>query len=123
MIEEFKNSSFQNFLSAYEVKNPKSFGLIKIKSGRVVGFLEKPTVKNLDNVAPYYINPGFYIFSPKVFKEFPKKSFSVEKEVFPKLACSRQLGAFTYKGFWQDVGTEERLEQVRKMFKNKSFKI
>ena len=118
MIDKFKNSSLPNFLAAYEVKNPESFGLIKIEADKVVGFLEKPTTDSLDNNASHYINAGFYIFSPTVFKKFPQKSFLVEKEIFPQLASSNKLGVFTYKGFWTDVGVEERLKEAREIYKN-----
>ena len=57
--------------------------------------------------------PGIsYILKPAVFSDFKAgEQFSIEKDVFPKLAAADKLKAHIYDGFWTDLGTEERLEE------------
>ena len=87
----------------------RDFGLLDIDGVRIRAFLEKPT-----EPTPGYINAGCYILHPKHFEGISERSFMLEKEVFPRLAQSGELRTFIHTGFWQDVGTEERLYQVRK---------
>lgn len=116
-IKNFKKSCFQNMIVVHQVSNPKDFGLVRIKSNEVVEFLEKPKAEVFENQENKFINAGIYIFSPDVFKNIQKKVFLVEREVFPALALQGKLGAFIHRAFWYDMGTEERLKEVRKLYK------
>ena len=49
-------------------------------------------------------------------KNISKKNFSIEKDIFPKLARSGKLGFYAHRGFWTDAGTEERLREAQKHF-------
>ena len=120
-IETFQNSPFPNSIAIYRVSDPGGFGLVKTESDKVLGFIEKPTLEISEKEPNKFINAGIYILSPEVFKDIPQKSFLVEREVFPRLAAEGKLLAFFHKGFWQDIGTEERLEEVRKLSENKNF--
>lgn len=101
-------------LAVYYLKSAKDFGLIEIKDGRMTKFLEKP-----EYPIAGYISVGFYILSPEAFKGIKKTSFSIEKDVFPKLAANDNASIFIHEGYWTDAGTEERLKQARKWLKEK----
>ena len=60
-----------------------------------------------------HINAGCYILTPEIFKEIDRESFSIEKEIFPKLASQKSLSAYIHNGKWIDMGTEERLKLAR----------
>jgi len=103
----------KNVIALYEVKDATSYGLVKIKkNGQVIKFLEKPKKK-----CAGYINAGFYILYPEVFRKIKKKKFLVETDVFPKLVRQKKLCAYIHKGKWIDIGTEERLKFARNYFK------
>jgi len=98
-------------LVAYEKQNT-DFGLLKINDqGQILTFKEKPKTPTNG-----YINVGFYILEPDIFKNINKKTFSIEYNVFPKLANKGLLHSFEHKGFWTDLGTEERIKSAHNYF-------
>ena len=89
-------------------EDARDFGLLDIQDGRIRAFLEKPA-----EPVSGYINAGCYILHHKHFKDITEKAFMIEKDIFPRLAKSGELMAFLHRGFWQDVGTEVRLAEIR----------
>ncbi|MBI3026539.1 hypothetical protein HYY70_00345 [Candidatus Woesearchaeota archaeon] len=68
-----------------------SYGTAILDGDLVVDFQEKPK-----HYSTNIVNAGIYIFNPEVFEIF-EKDFSLEKNLFPKLARIKQLvGFFTY---------------------------
>ena len=116
-IDGFKKSPPKNQMLICKCQNPKDFGVVEIKENLVLRFLEKPAINDLKQNPNQFINSGIYILSPDIFKKFPQKIFSVERQVFPQLVVKKQLGAFLHEGFWMDAGTEERLKIARKIYK------
>lgn len=86
----------------------RDFGLLDVAGGRIRAFLEKP--KELQSG---FINAGCYILHPEHLRDAPARSFMLEQEIFPKLAAAGLLQAVAHGGFWQDLGTEERLAGVQ----------
>lgn len=86
----------------------RDYGYIKLSGLKITDFLEKT---NQDKVG--WVNAGFYILTPEVFKEKRSTPFSIERDVFPKLAKQGKLYAFPYEGYWIDVGTVERLNKAK----------
>lgn len=106
-LEHHKRIPEGNFISVYEVEDARDFGLLKLEGNQILKFSEKPKEERTG-----FINAGFYILHPRVFKEFPQDSFSVETEIFPALARENKLFYYLHKGFWTDLGTETRLAQA-----------
>jgi NDP-sugar pyrophosphorylase family protein len=104
-----RNKELMGSLAAWQCPDARDYGLMKIRDGLVREFLEKENKRQKG-----YINAGFYILSPKVFQGIKKKTFSIEKEIFPRLSQRGQLAAYMHKGRWLDVGTEERLLWAKK---------
>lgn len=111
-----KRLSFEEILGAMAIfytQDVSEMGMIKVKNDRVAQFIEKP-----DYQSSGYINAGMYILSPQAFKvkEFKSKkqgeAFSIEKEIFPKLAEDDQLLAYVHRGLWTDIGTEDGLAKA-----------
>lgn len=112
---DFFEKKKKNVIAVWRTKNALSYGLVKFKKdGQVIKFLEKPKKK-----IGGYINAGFYIFFPEVFKKIKKRKFLIETEVLPKLAKEKKLYAFIHSGKWIDIGTEKRLKLARNHFKIK----
>ena len=111
-----KRVSYEDILGAIAVfytQDISEMGLVKVKNDRMIEFAEKP-----DYQYSGYINAGFYILSPQVFKTKIYKSqrlnkpFAVEKIVFPELAKNSQLLAYVHRGLWTDIGSEEGLAKA-----------
>ncbi len=109
-----KNIPQHNTLTAWHCPKPRDdYGFLNLKNNKILEFQEKPSRPTIG-----YINAGFYILSPDIFNNVNKKSFSIEKDIFPKLAKKGDLAAFVFEGYWTDAGTEERLKEAQERFKN-----
>lgn len=75
------------------------FGALDLSGDRVERFIEKP-----QNEAGY-INGGFFVLSPSVFKLIEGDDTIFEKGPLEQLALSGQLCAFRHDGFWQPMDT------------------
>ena len=90
------------------MENAKDYGLVLHDDHKIHTFTEKP-----EEPTAGHINAGCYILTPGIFKEIDRESFSIEKEIFPKLASQKSLSAYIHNGKWIDMGTEERLKLAR----------
>ena len=101
----------ENSIAIYNVNDAREFGLVKHKNGIIEQFLEKPKEKKAG-----FVNTGFYLLSPRIFDGIPQNVFSLEKDLFPRLAKNRRLAAYQKVKHWFTVGTEERLKEAKKFF-------
>lgn len=73
------------------------FGALTIDNQDLVtGFAEKKDNK-------VWVNAGFFVFEPEIFKYISSDRSILEKDVLPKLAKKKQVTSFKYKGFWQPM--------------------
>lgn len=91
------------------VKDTKGYGVVVMKGGKIVNFVEKPKVAPTN-----LINAGVYLFEPSIFDYLPDKTFFMIEEVFTRLAREGNLAGYVYDGKWFDVGTPERYEMAIK---------
>lgn len=68
---------------------------------------------------------GVQVLGPGIFDILPEGRFSdiVAEAYLPMIARGDSLGAFVFDGFWTDIGTLERLEEVRTQIKNSKLKF
>ena len=59
------------------------------------------------------INGGIYLLKKTILKNFPKKNFSLEKDILPDLAIKGKLNGVKVDGYFIDIGTRESLEEAR----------
>ena len=93
------------------------FGSIKIKGDYVYYFKEKSSVDE------GWINGGFFVIEPKIFKYIKNDKTHLEREPFEKLAKKKNIKAFKHKGFWQCMDTKRDKDLLDKIIKKKKFKI
>jgi NDP-sugar pyrophosphorylase family protein len=87
------------------VPNPTAYGLVETDSeSRVQRFLEKPKP---EEVTCNTINAGIYILEPRVLDFIPEgEQFMFEYGVFPQLLeRGEPFYAYTWQGYWRDIGT------------------
>ena len=98
------------------VRPPARFGAIKIFKNRVSYFKEK---SKLDEG---WINGGFFVLEPTIFKFIKGDKSFFEREPLQKISKLKQLNAFKHKGFWQCMDTLRDKEILEKALKSKEFK-
>lgn len=103
-FESFTNFHIQEGTIATIVvmpkKGDKSFGKVLIEGNQIIEFFEKTESKGID-----IINTGIYLFHKAIFQRLTSKECRMEKEVFPMLAKEKQLTAFLFQGYWQDISS------------------
>jgi len=101
-----------------------SFGLLKIDDGgRIIEFSEKPPADKLppmrvdttrlglsaEDAAErcYIASMGVYIFNYEVLRQMLKDPAQTDfgKQVIPAAIGSRQVQAYLFDGYWEDIGT------------------
>ncbi|MBF0442120.1 MAG: glucose-1-phosphate cytidylyltransferase [Oligoflexales bacterium] len=76
------------------------FGRLEIhEDSTISNFTEKPKGDNA------WINGGFFVFEPEVFKYIEDDSTILERKPFESLASMGQLIAYKHEGFWQCMDT------------------
>jgi mannose-1-phosphate guanylyltransferase len=103
LIKKHKESNAVATVALYRVKDPSRYGTVKLKkNNQITQFVEKaPLGQEPSNL----INAGVYVLDPKVFNYIPaSKTFSIEREVFPKLAAEGKMFGHEFKEIWIDIG-------------------
>lgn len=81
------------------VRPPARFGGLVFNGDLVTDFTEKP------QIGEGWINGGFLVFEPDVFKYLTDDESSLEADALERLAADRQLGAYRHESFWQCMDT------------------
>jgi glucose-1-phosphate cytidylyltransferase len=87
------------------VRPPSRFGALVLDGDRVEKFSEKPQTE------AGWINGGFMLFEPAVFRYLADDATVLEREALERLAADGELTAYLHDGFWQPMDTlrEKRL--------------
>ncbi len=81
------------------VRPPARFGEIIFEGDLVESFTEKP------QVGTGWINGGFLVFEPEIFKYLHDDKSILERDALENLARDKQLVAYRHEGFWQCMDT------------------
>ena len=96
--------------TATAVQSLGRFGIIDIAAeDKVASFMEKPKGDNA------WINAGYFVLQPEVFKYIEGDGTAWEKEPMARLAQEGQLAAYRHNGFWRSTDTlrdKNELEQL-----------
>ena len=98
------------------VRPPARFGAVKLIGNKVSYFKEK---SNLDEG---WINGGFFVMEPAIFKYITGNKTYLEREPLVNISRKRELVAFKHQGFWQCMDTKRDKELLEKNFKIKKIK-
>jgi mannose-1-phosphate guanylyltransferase len=95
-----------------QVEDPSSYGAVDIgPRGEISAFVEKP---KKEEAPSNLVNAGVYILERRVLDHIPAgRAVSIEKETFPEL-IRNGCGVYGHllKGYWLDMGTQERYRQL-----------
>ena len=95
------------------VRPPARFGALRIKKNTVTYFKEK---SKLDEG---WINGGFFVFEPKIFKFIKDDKTYLERHPLNFLSKKKQLLAFKHKGFWQCMDTKRDRDNLNEILKKR----
>lgn len=96
------------------VQQKLSFGTIKNIKEVLQTIQEKPTIS-------YFVNAGIYLISKKLLKFIPNNSKDYKMtDLISKLKLKKiKIKIFHLYEDWHDVGSHEKLNELRRKFKNK----
>jgi len=84
------------------------YGVLDLEGDRIVGFREKPILRD------HWINAGVYALKRDVIELLPEKG-DIERSTFPLLASRGQLVAVRYETppyYWRSVDSPKDLEEI-----------
>lgn len=89
-----------------------SYGIVKLRDSKVVGFEEKPLIRD------HWVNAGAYLLTKEIFGMLPEKG-EIEDTAFPELASSGRLRAVKFEDrYWRSVDSMKDYEEVDSDLKN-----
>jgi len=113
-LETHKKNKNKITLSLFPVDDVTQFGIVELKDGRIVRFIEKPKAEE----APSNLNnAGGYIFEPNALDILPEGVSSIERDCFEKLAALGEVGAHIHGGQWFPTDTLEKYKKADEEFK------
>ncbi len=105
----------KNIVTLTATRPPARFGGIKISGSKVKYFKEK---SRLDEG---WINGGFFVMEPKIFKYLKDDSTVLERQPLEKISKLKKLGAFKHYKNWQCMDTIRDKKLLENLIKKKIF--
>ena len=105
----------KNIVTLTAVRPPARFGVLKLSGNKIKYFKEK---SKLDTG---WINGGFFVMEPSIFKYIKSDKTYLERDPLEKLTQIKKISAFRHQGFWQCMDTKrdkELLDEILKKKKN-----
>jgi glucose-1-phosphate cytidylyltransferase len=93
------HKSHGKYVTVSAVRPPARFGGLVIEGDLVANFTEKP------QAGEGWINGGFLVMEPQIFKYLTNDSAALEVELLEQLATDGQLAAYRHYDFWQCMDT------------------
>lgn len=112
-IDFHKKSGAQVTLQLFPVEDVTKYGIARLEGGKVVEFIEKPTVEQ----APSNLNnAGGYILESNVLNILPDGFCMIERDCFEKVAKDGVVYAYHHAGQWFPTDTIEKYTHADKNF-------
>jgi mannose-1-phosphate guanylyltransferase len=112
LVDAHRSGGMAATLSVFHTPRPSECGIVDVRAGRVVGFVEKPS-----NPASDLANAGMYAFSPQVIDEvrgpLPR---DIGFDLLPRLVGRAGVVSIG-DSFFLDIGTPAALELARSVWK------
>jgi len=127
VYEAYRKTGGTGMIVVYDNSEKVAEGNIDIdEDGKVLAYGKKELLKKGDQIVNLgsdsrsykYVDAGMYVFKKDFLKLVKKDEFvSLEGHVYPELINRGELWAYKTSVRYFDLGTPERLEQIRKVFK------
>lgn len=97
------------------VRPSARFGEVIVKKNLVNSFKEKPSINS------GWINGGFFVAEPGIFKYLKGDKEMLERAPLEKLVKEKKVTAFKHKGFWKCMDNIKDLEYLSTICSNKKI--
>lgn len=105
----------KNLVTVYSnFDNATKSNILVGNDGRVKIYDKTRTEKNLNGV-----DIGFFILNKSIFTRLPKKNFSFEKVIIPRLIKEKQMSGYLTNHKYYGLSNPERIPMIEKFFKPK----
>jgi glucose-1-phosphate cytidylyltransferase len=94
------------------VRPPARFGALALEGDLVPRFTEK------SQTAEGWINGGFFVFEPELFRYIRGDESSLETEALERIAEEGELAAYRHEGFWQPMDTLRDLRLLESLWQS-----
>ncbi len=102
-----------NVISAAETADGRTFGLIECDDQKKVCAFKEKDPRSMGGL----VSIGHYYLQPAIFDGMPR-AFSIEHDIFPKLAAAGSLVLHRHVGYWVTSNNAEQLQTTRDHFIN-----
>jgi NDP-sugar pyrophosphorylase family protein len=94
-------------------------------SGRIHRFLNCRLLEPKPAISNVRMFTGVHVIEPKIFNYMDSSEpFGITRATYPKMLTSNApLYGYTYEGFWQDLGTPERIREAEEKLQSGAVKL
>lgn len=97
-------------IATYQRQVKIDFGTLETSDGRIVRFVEKPTLS-------YGVSMGVYAMSRKTLAPYPRNvPFGLDELVLDLLAKDEPPAAYDFDGYWLDIGRPDDYDEANREF-------
>ncbi|ALG06745.1 nucleotidyltransferase family protein [Kibdelosporangium phytohabitans] len=97
-------------IATYQRQVKIDFGTLETADGRIVRFVEKPTLA-------YGVSMGVYAMSRKTLAPYPRNvPFGLDELVLDLLAKDEAPAAYDFDGYWLDIGRPDDYDEANREF-------
>jgi Nucleoside-diphosphate-sugar pyrophosphorylase involved in lipopolysaccharide biosynthesis/translation initiation factor 2B, gamma/epsilon subunits (eIF-2Bgamma/eIF-2Bepsilon) len=110
LLDAHSASNAQLTIATYHRHVDVDFGVLTVEAGRVVGFVEKPTLN-------YQVSMGVYAVSRAALAGYPAgEALGFDRLVIDLLAAGRNPASYAFEGYWLDIGRPEDYDRANSEF-------
>lgn len=110
LLDSHSASDAQLTIATYHRQVDIDFGVLTVEAGRVVGFVEKPTLN-------YEVSMGVYAVSRAALAGYPAgEALGFDRLVIDLLAAGRNPASYAFDGYWLDIGRPEDYDRANSEF-------
>lgn len=114
LAEYYESMGRKALVTVYHNRDGATKNNILVEDGLVKDYDRKRLKKHLNGV-----DIGFFILNKSILKDFPKRNFSFEEVVLPKLIAKKQLAGFLTDHKYYGLNTAERVPAIQEYFRSK----
>lgn len=105
-------------VSIYTKEVPISLGVLKLDDdGKIVDYIEKPTLK-------YKVSMGIYVFNNDILNYIPRGKYLDFPDLIKTLIQkNKNVSGYMFEGYWMDIGRHEDYSKVLEEFEKMKDKL
>lgn len=104
-------------VATYQRHVSSEFGVLDVKEGHIVGFLEKP-------VFDFDVSMGVYAFDRETLRDYvPGQSLGVDVLILDLLRRGAAPATFPFGGYWLDIGRPDDYDQANAQFADLQYQL